>query len=86
MATENQTRDNGYWKGQTDAEIRALGEAIERVETSLNEHRKEEKETWEKFSQQLQGVVLWRARVVGYAAGASAVVSLVWNVALRFWK
>lgn len=88
-------RKEDYEAGVRAAQIRALQQAIDRIERALDDHREEERQTWKMFMDSLnsikeeqQEVQLWKAKMMGVAAAIASIASFVWHLVLngRFTK
>lgn len=72
-----------YNAGYVAATVKALQEGQVRIEKALDDHRKEERATWDGFEQKIQALQNWKAWAIGFAGGISLIVSFVWHFLTR---
>lgn len=75
-----------YESGRRAAQIEAFQRSLDEIKRALDDHRKEEKETWERFEQSLEDLKLWRAKMMGIAGIVAFVVTSAWHFFLMALK
>lgn len=89
----NGEKRDAFEAGKRQAHIESLQRSLDELRKSLEDHRAEERDTWEKFEKKLEGLdrtindlTLWRAKVMSMAGVIAFVVTSVWHFVLMSLK
>lgn len=74
------TENNGEFKGETNARLDEIFRILARMDSERSEARVSTHEWQTKIEERLEDLNLWRAKVIGYAAGVSFVVALIFKM------